>query len=480
MAYRHGVYTSQQATSVNTPVVATSGIPFVVGTAPAHSVEGGTVDKLILANTYEEAVKALGYSDDWETYTLCEMIYSHFKLYQCAPVIFVNILDKEKDKKAAETKEFEIVSGKATLPIDYLAETVKVSSAESGGTTYTKTEDYNLFYDGDALILEVAEGGAIKENKVYISGDVIDKAKVTKTKVIGGINAQDGTASGFELVENCFAAFGIVPDLLLAPGFSHDSEVAAVMQAKCTGINELFKAKALIDADCKEVTDYKKVPAWKNENNITDAAQVVYWPMVTMGDKKYHMSVHMAGVIAQTDNENDGCPSESPSNKTMQIDGLCTADGVEVLLNVTQANFLNSNGVATAINFVGGFKSWGNETAAYPAETDVKDYFLCVSRTFAWAEKTAVQTFWNKLDKKMTRRLIDNIVDTFNMWLNGITSEEKILGGRIEFSEAENPEINLMAGKAKFHIYLTPPSPAKELDFVFEYDVNYIETALQG
>jgi len=45
----------------------------------------------------------------------------------------------------------------------------------------------------------------------------------------------------------------------------------------------------------------------------------------------------------------------------------------------------------------------------------------------------------------------------------------------IEFLEEENTDADLMAGIAHFHIYLTPPSPAKELDFVLEYDVSYLE-----
>ena len=43
----HGVYVGEQATSVSTPVVADSGIPFVVGTAPVQSAE----DVLLFAHT---------------------------------------------------------------------------------------------------------------------------------------------------------------------------------------------------------------------------------------------------------------------------------------------------------------------------------------------------------------------------------------------------------------------------------------------
>ncbi|MCI1959184.1 MAG: phage tail sheath subtilisin-like domain-containing protein [Clostridia bacterium] len=477
MAYYHGIKTSQISTSISTPVVAACGIPFVVGTAPVHTA-GGKANEIVLANTYSEAVEALGYSDDWESYTLCEMIYSHFKLYDCSPVIFVNVLDPSVHKKTIPATEFTITNEQVKLPLEYLIDTVKVTSAESGGTTYVLNTDYTLFYDDDCLKLEIVDGGAITGTSIFIEATAVDPTLVTKTDIIGGYNASTGITSGMELIESVFAKCNIIPDLILAPGWSSDSEVAAVMQAKATGINDMFAAKALIDADCKTVTNYKDVVEWKNNNSITKKEQFVFWPMVTLSGKKYHMSVQMAGVIAQTDSDNGDCPSASPSNKEMQIDGLCTADGTEVLLDITQANHLNTNGIATAINFIGGFKSWGNESAAYPASTDVKDYFICVSRTFDWVAKTAIQTFWAKLDNKMNRRLIDNIVDTFNIYLNGLVSEEKILGGRIEFLSNENSTTDLMAGKMKFHVYLTPPSPAEEMDFTFEYDTSYIEKAL--
>ncbi len=38
---------------------------------------------------------------------------------------------------------------------------------------------------------------------------------------------------------------------------------------------------------------------------------------------------------------------------------MVVADGSEVILDVQQANYLNENGVVTALNFYNGFVSWG-------------------------------------------------------------------------------------------------------------------------
>lgn len=86
--YYHGAKASKQATSVSTPVVADSSIHLIVGTAPVHTV-GGKVNEPVYASNYAEAVAAMGYSDEWDKYDICEEIYSSFKLYSNGPIIMV-------------------------------------------------------------------------------------------------------------------------------------------------------------------------------------------------------------------------------------------------------------------------------------------------------------------------------------------------------------------------------------------------------
>ncbi len=472
MAYFHGARARQIDTSISTPVTAASGITFVVGTAPVHTV-GGKVNEPIYGGNNAEAVTALGYNDDWSKYSLCEVIYNHYRLYATAPVIFVNVLDPAQHKSAVAKTAYPVVDKQVILPFEAIKSSVVVD-------TYTVEDDYELFYTETALILEITEDGDIPSTvtELQIAFDKVDPSKVTKADIIGGYNVTTKKTTGFELIEAVFPKYGIVPDVLICPGWSHDSEVAAAMDAKTEGINGLFEANAFIDVDTTVVKHYSDVPAWKKSNNIFSKHQALCFPMCKLGDKVFHMSTQMAGLVATVDEKEGGCPAESPSNKLMKIDSTVLADGTEVLLDLTQANSLNSNGVVTALNFIGGFVLWGNETACYPGDTDVKNYFLCVSRMFGWVANSAILTYWSKVDKKLNRRLIDSIVDSLNIWLNGLVSEEKLLGGRVEFRADENSTTALMGGKAVFHIYLTPSSPAKEIEFILEYDTSYIETAL--
>lgn len=484
MAFYHGISTRQVATSLSTPVTAASGITFVVGTAPVHilgadSVDGKTtyknVNVPIMCSNYSEAASALGFSDDWEKYTLCEVIYNHFQLYATSPVFFVNVLDPAKHKISAAAESYKIIDGKAKLPFDTIAESVKIES-------YKRGEDFDLLYDGDSLVVEILDGGTIPAgtSELSIELDKVDPSQITKADIIGGFDVNTKKTSGFELVEAVFPKYGIAPDILICPKWSSDSEVAAIMATKAASINGVFQAKALIDVDTTAAKHYADVTAWKKEKNINDKAQALCFPMCKLGDRVFHLSVQMAGLMAMVDTDNGGCPAESPSNKLLKIDSAILADGTEVLLDLTQANYLNSNGVTTVLNFIGGYVLWGNETACYPANTDVKDYFLCVSRMFGWVSNSLVLTYWGKIDSKFNRRLIDSIIDSVNIWLNGLTAEEKLLGGRVEFNEGENPDTALMSGKAVFHIFLTPPSPAKEMEFVLEYDTSYVTSALMA
>lgn len=293
----------------------------------------------IMCQSYAEAAAALGYSDDWEKYPICEAIYSQFKLYGVAPVVFVNVLDPAKHKKSVAEQNYPVADGKVLLPLEALKNTVKV-------TSYTAGTDYELFYEGENLILEVLDGGSIpaETGELTITFDAVDPSKINENDIIGGFDTSTKKYSGLELIDKVFPKYGIVPDLIVAPGWSDKSNVAAVMTAKADAINTVFTgAKALIDADTNTVRHYADVPAWKKTQNMNSKAEILCWPMFGLGDRAFHASVHAAGLMGKTDSDNGGCPAESPSNKTLQIDRAMLADGTTVLLDLAQANYLNSS-----------------------------------------------------------------------------------------------------------------------------------------
>ena len=472
----HGVYVFEQATSVGTPIPTKVGIPFVIGAAPVQSAESpATVGDPVLCTSFEEAVEKLGYSDDWSKYNLCEFMYSHFKLYGCQPVIFLNLLAPATMKEAVAAADKAVTDHKVKLPIEAINDaTLVVKAAGGAGSAYVLDTDYSTYYEGEYLVIELLSASAhYAEANLNVAYNQVTPEDVDTTAV----------STGLENIEKCLTIVGVVPDLICAPGYSENSGVAAVMATKAAGINGMFRAKALIDISTAEsggADVYTEVAALKATNNLTDEDEILCWPLLKLSEKTFHYSTQLAGLIAQVDTGNGGIPYESPSNKKLQCDSLVDAAGNEIKLTLAQANILNAAGVVTALNFMGGFVAWGNYTACYPASTDVKDYFIPVSRMFDFVGNTLITTFWSKLDLPINRRLVDSILDTVNIWLNGLTGGGYLLGARAEFREDENPLANLMAGIIKVHIYITPPSPAQEIDFVLEYDQSYVTAALQG
>jgi Phage tail sheath protein FI len=170
-----------------------------------------------------------------------------------------------------------------------------------------------------------------------------------------------------------------------------------------------------------------------------------------------------------------GLPYHSPSNKPLRMNALLLADDSEVNMHLVDANMLNSQGVVTALNWIGGWRSWGNRTACYPSNTDVKDMFISVRRMFDYVGNTLVLTIWQKVDEPGNRRLIDAVVNSLQLWLDGLSNTEALLGARIEFRQDENPTTELLNGHYVFHIYIAVPTPAEWIDFRIEYWIPYVQ-----
>lgn len=493
MAFKHGVYTSEVATSIISPVEIDAGLPVIFGTAPIHLVQDGEmpVNKPVLCSNYQDAVTQFGYSDDWESYTLCEFIYSQCSLFGYAPFVLINVLDSKKHKQSVAETEIKLTDNKAGI-----AEPVILSSLVVKKTAAAQpmkiNQDYTAAFDSDGILQiaiigqeatvagQVIAGEATvaadgeELTSVFISYDKLDPTAVTTADIIGGIDTTTGKSTGLELIEEVFPRTRKIPGIIGAPKWSCDTEVAAVMGAKTTAINEIFDCVCVVDIPTDTVTKYNDVPEYKNKNNLTNKNMYLCWPMVKLGEKKYHLSTQAIGVINQTDASYDDIPYASPSNESLQCDTACLKDDSEISLSLTQANYLNGNGINTAFNFTG-WKLWGNYTAAYPDNTDVKDVFLVQRRMMAYVGNTLVRTFWQKVDKPMNKALIKTILDSVNIWLNSLTGSA-LLGARAEFLSSENATTDLMNGTITFHVYMTAANPAQDIEFKKEYDPSYLTT----
>lgn len=477
MSLNHGINTYKSATDFATVKESAVGIPFFIGAWPCHTAKGYTGTPQ-LATSFSEAKELGGYSTEWRDtdgapkWNLCQAMYSHFRMFSVAPAVFLNVFDPSKHKTSVAASAVTVADHMAKLPLDTLNSTaLVVKTTDTQSVTLKKDTDYEVYYDENNCIIELlADGAGYTKSNLSIA---YDKANP------GAIVASDIEAA-VEKVEMCKSMVGIVPDLLCAPGWSSTPSVAAVMAAKSANINGLYKAKAVVDIDTSAsgADEYSDVITYKNANGYTDKNMIVCWPLVKSGNYVFDLSTVVCGLIASVDSGNGDCPYESPSNKSLSITGACTKAGGEIALTLPQADVISyTDGVVTVLNN-GGWVLWGNYTGSWPKSSDVAEVFVCTSRTQDWLCNTFVDTFWNYIDRPLTRVLIDAIVNSYNSWLNGLTHEGKLYGGEIQYIAENNPTTNLVGGKFRLDTKMASPVPAQEIDMYVEYDVDYLTAAL--
>ncbi|GLI57360.1 hypothetical protein PM10SUCC1_28740 [Propionigenium maris DSM 9537] len=471
MSVNHGVRAGESPTSLST-ILQMGNTAVVVGTAPVNMATSPKVNTPVICYTEKEAIEAFGYSDDWKKYTLCEAIDAFFRLFKTGPVVMINVLDPAIHKTSVAAASATFVDGIAKLEdTGVLLDTLKITGKELG-------TDYTAAFNEDGTVNLVAI--TIADGAQTVDFDKLDPSAVDDDDIIGGVDPVSFKNEGFALIPNVFTKFNRVPNIGLAPGWSHIPAVAQSLVSSMKNINEVFNGIALTDIEAKTVDSYSKVPAWKNDNSYIHENQYNFWPRASLGDKIYHISTLVAASMYVIDQKNKEMPYESPSNKPLMTTGICLEDGTEVELNLGQANYLNDNGVATSINFNNGWRLWGNRTGCYPSNRDIKDNFINNKRMFIWDNNNFILTYWLDVDKPATPKLMDKIVDSYNDYYNGLVTKQAILGGRIEFNQNQNPTTSLMDGKYYFKRYMAPVGVAELIESDLEYDTEYLKTLFGG
>lgn len=533
--YKHGVYVEELSTSLQ-PMIEVASPAVVFGTAPIHLAANPAINKPVLCTSLADFVATFGWSDDFEKYTLCEAAQVFFQLYNVQPLICVNVLDTAKHVEkststaagvsnpltitapiilstlkvmtgelpksemiigvmstepitipATITGEFRLTSGNAVLILteDYTVANGQVTlTAEglakiNGGLTFTTISDtyaelisgadYTAEHDADGnILLTVLNQDKVVGDEITLSYEEVDASKVTAGDVIGGVDITTGANTGLELVEEIYPRLQLVPGTLLAPKFSSNAAVAAVLAAKADSINGVFKAIAVADLPADTIKNYTEATNVKADFAAENL--IVCYPTISLGGVKYNLSTHLAALMGAVDADNDNIPYASPSNHGLKC------DDAKIFLGKSKANYLNGQGIVTALNFANRWTAWGNRCSCYPHVADPKESFIPCRRMMNWILNTLVLSYWSRIDSPINRRFVEGLIDEANRWLNGLTAGGMILGGRIEFREDENPTTALADGKICFHMYIGFLTPAREINFRLEFDTSYFAT----
>lgn len=479
--YKHGIRVLEDATPIPEPAVTTSGVPVFIGTAPVNLAANpaAAFGGVIYAESWDEAVAALGYSEDWANYTLCQAMYAEFKAFRVAPAVFINVLDPATHKTALASQTAAVSNKQATVAVKgILLSSVVV---KDGDTTLTLDEDYALSFDDDGDLVITLLGTGTLPTSLTVTGDKINPAAVTAADVIGGVDASTGVKSGLELIDTINVRHNVVVSSIVAPVWSKTATVAAAMELKCEEISGVFRAEAWIDLDASSVTKYSAVAAAKTALGLTDPHDIICWPMYKLaGMPVMALSALFAALAQYTDAQNGDRANVSPSNKALPDGYACLADGTPVYLDQREGNVVNASGVMTVIGFNGVQRSWGDETAAWPSSTDPKDHFIPIRRYFTQHDNNFLVDYHNKVDDPANFRLVQEFVDEQNIELNSEKAAGRIAGGEITYSLTENTAERIIAGEVIFHERIAPYTPGKYFENTVQFDPTLLAAAFGG
>lgn len=468
MDYKHGIY-GETSSAVGIADVSQGTVPIYIGTLPVHRMDLTKTAKvkfvesvnciMILLNSLND-IKALNlYSEDWEAYSLCEPMNVHFVNGDVGPIILIG--NKEVDLASTTTTTDVPLTKSGTSYIGYLDDSrVDISDlALTVDTNTLESADFSYEYEGDKIKIVIKKAG-FTATTVKASYKKVQPAKLTATEF----------KEALDLAERAEHITRRIPNIICAPQYSNIPEYHDLMvQMAIDRLSGKWGTICLSDIINDEIVSKETAIAWKNTNSYNNKYDKVFYPKLAYAGKVYHMSTIAAATMQSIDIENDGIPYVSVSNKQVFADSVVDDSGNAVYLSEREANELNENGITTAIIMKGHIRLWGSHMANYNfeklSEITPEDRFDVAIRMSVYLQNYLQYNYLDEVDKTITRKDIDSIANSVQMWLDSLVNSGMLLYAEVEF----DGDSDVANGDIVFNIHVTYPFIAKSITFKVIY-----------
>lgn len=460
--YTHGVY-GYMKDAVIASVDEASTAVVAIGTLPVHLLPStdGLIGKPI-AMKDASAKSQYGYSDTWESFTLCEVMQAFLggSSGNIGGLYCINVLDPATHKAGSDTEaEVTFTDGIGTIK-DELAilSTIAVTGISAANTSAS--------YDWSTGVTTIKATGATGAKTVTYRR--VAPASVTASEIIAAIAA----------VDDLYPLDNAIPNILIAPGWSDTASVYAALVSKAQAINEHFLGFVLADIPTSAASDTaEEAIAWKATNGYTSKFSKVCWPCVKdVAGTVYHLSTIFAREMVRNDQFNDGVPFVTASNTAIAGGGVCLADGTAVKMYNEDGNALNEYGISTAIAWGGQVRLWGGHTAGYAfgnSNNEASAIFDTNIRMLCYIVN-GFQTRWiDKIDQPMTLALKETILFTEQALLDGYVAQGALVGNpQVVFTPTNNPNSDIVQGVFTWDISATPTPQFKTARAIVAYTTD--------
>lgn len=474
--FLHGAYgrTSEAGSRVSRQ---TQSAFVYIGTAPVHTIEGGaeTVNVPIVVEDIADARSLFGYSDDWASYTLCEAMSVHFEQKNVGPLVFINVLDPTAHKAEAggsldkkPEKGRIVILDASSIILDSI-----VVKKKDGDETKEKGKDYTVSYNIARETITITEftSGSLGEDELTITYDKIDPSKVTSADVIGSSDGL-GLNKGICAIRDVYQLTGgLIPTLILAPGFSSDPEVHEALIENSTKINKHWDA--IVYADIPIMHQESPVTLdtarnFKTTNGYNNANEKVFFPLAQgLDEKVYHISVLAAANLQELLLNNGGIPYMSASNTECSlIENLYLGEDYKgrVYSDDIINDKLNKYGI-TSIAYTGGrWTIWGAQSADYDENNRTTANVADTNRTMLhYVSNNFQHRRADKADKPLSVNDLQSIVKEEQERLDAFIKNGMLTLGAVRFNAGANKRSDIVTGDYVFSFEISTVPLAKSL-----------------
>ncbi len=272
--YVHGAYGSMSDSIITAADTAPS-VPLIVGTAPVNLIRGYADAGIINAPVYISdmgAKKTIGYSDDWASFSLCEMLSALFDNANgnIGPAYFINVLDPSVHKASAQTtKSLTFTNGRAYIESDKIILDTFALAGKTEGT------DYNLSYNfttGKLAITSVDDDDPLT-GTISASYYEVDVDAITDDDIIGTVT-QDGVYSGLQCGLLVYPDKDAIISYVAAPGWSEHPDVYKAMVEFCQAINDHWYAMPYADIPVEGIVKVDEAAVSDHAVSVADAKAI--------------------------------------------------------------------------------------------------------------------------------------------------------------------------------------------------------------
>lgn len=469
MAYKHGVYTSEVETSLQTAPAVDSALPFVVG-ASVKAFEPVVISswrQFVEVSGITEGTHDVAGENGWFSHSLVSFAYLWFRLCGRSDCIMCGIQSADgalakNDIISALGKIDTVYERVRRLPslicVPYFANVAEIwlamkAKGEQYGGRFKALAvgdipcNEHACSDASPSIVsspaDVAAAKTVQSEAValfwpYIGlGDLRFDLSSAACAVMNRVDAQNGNLPFVSPSnKNCYAtgvyAMPLEDKDITVAGCVTDADLYVVKSgvAVTDGVG-ISGATALLGAVACTVDSGK----WKAASAVSEAAALVV---------SYSENVE-APLFQSRDDVN---------------------------------NALGANGVIGALNTADGWNIWGNNLTCFPGNTDVKDYLISIRRMFNYTQNLFQIFAQPRIDNPLNRRQLEGVVNSFNQILASLQGFGALNSAAVELDDERNTTEQLIRGVVYFRIRIAPPPPMQEINGVFEFDVQGFEASL--